>query len=130
MTDYQNRVIQSLKNLIYQADNFNLDLLQKFIGKKIGDKFYKLKNLFEIVSYEQEMEDWTMDIITNMLAGFFVNWKTEYPNPDTIDEELLFNKFKGKVETQVNRIYEDYVNMRQAGFCDAYQISEDREDYE
>jgi len=128
MTEYQTRVTQALKGLIYKEDNFDLDLLQKYIGKKIGDKFYKLKSSFKVVAYETQMEDWAMDIITNMLSedAFFSNWKEEYPDPNKIDLEKLFKKFTDKIIKQILKIYDKYLIMRTEGVGDAYELPMDK----
>ncbi len=128
MTEYQTRVIQALIGLIYKKDDFDLDILRKYIGKKIGDRFYKLKNSFKVVAYETQMEDWAMNIVTNMLAGdaFFESWKEEYPNPDKIDLEKLFKKFTDKIIKQIQKIYDKYLKMRIEGIGDAYELPTDK----
>jgi len=128
MTEYQIRVAENLKALIYKEDNFDLNILQKYIGRKIGDRFYKLKSSFKVVAYETQMEDWAMDIVTNMLAedAFFSNWKGEYPNPDKIDAEKLFKKFTDKIAKQIQKIYDRYLEMRMEGVGDAYELPVDK----
>ncbi len=128
MTEYQTKVAQALIGLIYQKNNFDLDILQKYIGKKIGDRFYKLKSSFKVVAYETQMEDWAMDIITNMLTeeAFFSNWKEEYPDSDKIDSTQLFKKFTDKIIKQIQKIYDKYLEMRIEGVGDAYELPVDK----
>lgn len=128
MTEYQTRVAQTLKALIYKEDNFDLDILQKYIGKKIGDRFYKLKNSFKVVAYETQLEDWAMDIVANMLSedAFFENWKEEYPDSSKIDTEKLFKKFTDKITKQIKKIYDKYLTMRIDGVGDAYELPVDK----
>lgn len=123
MTEYQLKVVQALMGLIYQKNGFDLNILQKFIGKKIGDKFFKLRANYPDAQYAHLMEDWTMDIITNMSAedAFFSNWKFEYPDSDKVDKEKLFKKFKDKIEKQVQKLYEKYLKDLINGHGLAYQ---------
>ena len=123
MTEYQIKVVQAVVGLIYQKNNFDLDILQKFIGKKIGDKFFKLRISRPDIKYAHLIEDWAMDIITNMSAedAFFSNWKFEYPDLNKIDKEKLFKKFKDKIEKQVQKLYEKYLKDLINGYGLAYQ---------
>lgn len=123
MTEYQKRVVQALIGLVYQKDDFDLNILQKFIGKKIGDKFFKLGASRPGIKYVHLINDWVMDIITNMSGeeAFFSNWKFEYPNSNKIDKEKLFKKFKDKIEKQVQKLYEKYLKDLINGYGLDYQ---------
>lgn len=123
MTAYQIKVVQAVVGLIYQQNSFDLDILQKFTGKKIGDKFSKLKTNRPDIQYGDLVEDWTMDIITNMSGkeAFFSNWKEENPNPQKINKESLLKKFTNKIEKQVQKLYERFLKDLIDGYGLNYQ---------
>jgi hypothetical protein len=143
MTDYQKRVVQALKTLIYDQNNLTNKqgrIFHKFIELKLRDKFkeegwrYTDRGRYSNQDYREEFDknihDWAVDVYSNMFAdyAFFDQFKHRNPDPEQVDDAKLFRKFKDKVDKKIAKIYEREM-IKKTGVCDVIeQAPWDRED--
>jgi len=137
MTEYEKKVTQALKVLIYEANSLTEEqhkIFQKFVELKVKDRFYQEKWRWVDKGLEdefkQKINDWATDIYSSMFAdyAFFDQFKHANPNPDKVNDSELFKKFKSKVEKKVSKIYENYMKKRES-VCDVVEKPREKEDY-